>query len=132
MSRRKKNNRKTIIQRIDAVIIPGSTGGFYTLVPGIMIIFILLGIYIYAFVKGKTLPEPFVELLWVGVALMGIQNGRAVFDGRSASRIAQSAVDEADIGEEVEVESPSSNVKVRKQAVQPVEQTEEEKEAVKG
>lgn len=123
----KRNKKKTARERISEVIIPGSTGGFYTLIPGVSVIFILLAIYVYAFFAGKEVPEPFVELLWVGVALMGVHNGRAVFNDRANGRVAEAAIEYTESGEEVEVDSGNVSMKVDKKPV-----TEEEKESVKG
>lgn len=107
--------RGTIWQRIDAVIIPGTTGGLYTTIPGFIILMTTLAVYVLAYFENKKPPEEFRDLLIAAVSLLGLHNGRAIFNARGATSVAKEGIDNIGSGEEITISTPEGSVKAKKE-----------------
>lgn len=95
--------RKTIGERIDEVVIPGTTGGLYTIWSGTLLLLLSGGAALYGLIQGKEVPSIFDQLVYGGLGLMGVHAGRSVFANRNAGNVAERAVEGIDIGEGVSI-----------------------------
>jgi hypothetical protein len=65
------------------VIIPGTTGGLYTLVPGVTGFYLMLFLFAHAYFTGHPLPGAFGELLAGCIAMMGVHWVRGSLSDRA-------------------------------------------------
>lgn len=69
--------------RLRRVIIPGTTGGLYTLVPGVSGFYLLLFLFAHSYFTGRPLPGAFGELLAGCIAMMGVHQIRGSLADRA-------------------------------------------------
>lgn len=79
MSRRPESPRT----RLRRVLVPGTTGGLYTLWPGALGFLTVLGLYVHAYASGRQLPAVTGELLTASVGMLGVHTVRGVFADRA-------------------------------------------------
>ncbi|MVN88972.1 hypothetical protein GO986_19715 [Deinococcus sp. HMF7620] len=70
-------------QRVRRVIIPGTTGGFYTLTLGALGFLTVLGVYVHSYVTGRAMPDLSGELLAGSLVALGVHQVRGI----SADRV---------------------------------------------
>jgi hypothetical protein len=54
------------------VIVPGTTGGLFTLVPSVTGFYLLLILFVHSYFTGRPLPSVFGELLTGCIAMLGV------------------------------------------------------------
>lgn len=69
--------------RLRRVIVPGTTGGLYTLVPGVRGFYVLLGLFAHSYFTGRPLPAVFGELLAGCVTMLGVHTVRGISADRA-------------------------------------------------
>lgn len=106
--------KKSIAERIDAVIIPGTTGGFYTTLPGAMLLLSTLGVSIHSYLTGRNVPTIFSDLLLSGVGLLGVHSARAALTSRNTTDTARDAIDSLEKDESVTVKTPEGTIEATK------------------
>lgn len=86
------------LQRLQRVLIPGTTGGLYTLLPGAFGFFVILGVYVHGYATQKELPAVTGELLLAVVTMLGVHTARGISADRAnaANGIAPVPVDPTD------------------------------------
>ncbi|KQR25565.1 hypothetical protein ASF71_18965 [Deinococcus sp. Leaf326] len=65
------------------MIIPGTTGGLSTLVPGVQGFYLLLILFAHSYFTGRPLPGAFGELLARCIAMMGVHQIRGSLADRA-------------------------------------------------
>ncbi len=116
--RRVRVTRRTIVidelppisYRINSVLIPGTTGGLYTIGSGFMLIVITAGVYLFGFIFNKPIPNQFNDLLYSAVGLLTIHAGRAIFGERSTAQIARQSIAGLQSGQEINVNAQDGTV----------------------
>lgn len=95
---RPKTPPETPGQRLARIIVPGTTGGIYTLIPGALGFFVVLGVYVHSYATGKPMPDVTGEMLLATVSMLGVHTARAVSADRAnaANGIAPVPVDPTD------------------------------------
>ncbi|SMB85721.1 hypothetical protein [Deinococcus hopiensis] len=86
------------LQRLQRVLVPGTTGGLYTLVPGATGFYVILGVYLHAHFTGREAPAMTGELLTAVVAMLGVHTLRGISADRAnaANGMAPVPVDPTD------------------------------------
>lgn len=139
MPESKKNKPKRIQEddisigkRIKRVIIPGSTGGFYTIFLGTAIIIVCIWAFIHSVLTGIP-ATGLSDMMFGAVGLLGVHTVRGAFADRGNAQIAIEGLDQTQPGQSSYVDTPSGVVSTEiapNVNLQPV--TEEQKESVKG
>jgi len=78
MSRRPEPARA----RLRRIIVPGTTGGLFTVYPGTLGFLVILGLFVHAYFTGRQLPAGIGDVLLASVGLLGLHTAR----GTSADR----------------------------------------------
>ena len=86
------------LQRLQRIIIPGSTGGLYTLIPGALGFFVVLALYVHSYFSGKEMPAVTGEMLLTSVSMLGVHQIRGISADRAnaSAGIAPVPVDPSD------------------------------------
>lgn len=63
--------------RLRRVLVPGTTGGVYTLVPGAIGFFTVLGVFVVGFFTGRAVPAVAGDILLASVGMLGVHTWRA-------------------------------------------------------
>lgn len=82
MSKR-RHKSETPWQRLGRVVVPGTTGGVYTLIPGAISFFVVVGLFVHSYFSSTPMPNVTGELLTASLGLMGLHTLR----GASADRV---------------------------------------------
>lgn len=69
-------------ERLARILIPGTTGGLYTLWPGTIGFAVVIVVYVHSYLTGKPAPGITGELLWACVGLMAVHTGRGMVADR--------------------------------------------------
>lgn len=78
-----KRRSETPGQRLRRVIVPGTTGGVYTLIPGALGFFVVVALFVHSYFSGKPMPGMTGELLATCVGLMGLHTVRSTSADRA-------------------------------------------------
>lgn len=86
------------LARLRRVIIPGTTGGVYTLIPGVIGFLTVLVLYVDSYRTGKPMPDVTGELLTASVTMLGVHTLRGISADRAnaANGVAPVPVDPTD------------------------------------
>lgn len=95
---RLKAPTETPWQRLGRVVVPGTTGGIYTLIPGALGFFVVLGVYVHSYATGKPMPDVTGEMLLATVSMLGVHTARGISADRAnaANGLAPVPVDPTD------------------------------------
>lgn len=80
---KQRPDQETPWQRLSRVVVPGTTGGVYTLIPGVISFLVVVALFIHSHFTGRPMPTVTGELLTASVGLMGLHTLR----GASADRV---------------------------------------------
>lgn len=69
--------------RLSRVLVPGTTGGVYTLFPGTLGFLVVLGLYAHSALTGRAMPDTTGELLTASVTLLGVHQLRGSLADRA-------------------------------------------------
>lgn len=86
------------LARLRRVIIPGTTGGVYTLIPGALGFFTVLVLFVHAYFSGRQLPAVTGDVLLASVGMLGVHTVRGISADRAnaANGLAPVPVDPTD------------------------------------
>jgi len=73
MSRRPESARA----RLRRIIVPGTTGGLFTLYPGALGFLVVLALLVHAYFTGRQLPTVAGDVLLASVGMLGLHSARA-------------------------------------------------------
>lgn len=71
------------LARLRRVIVPGTTGGVYTLIPGALGFFIVVLLYVHSYFTGRDMPGVTGELLTASVGMLGVHTLRGISADRA-------------------------------------------------
>lgn len=63
--------------RLRRVLVPGTTGGVYSLIPGAIGFFTVLTVFVIGFFTGREVPGVATEILFASVGMLGVHTWRA-------------------------------------------------------
>lgn len=69
--------------RLRRVIIPGTTGGLYTLLPGALGFFTVLLLFVHAYFSGRQMPAVTGDILLASVGMLGVHTARGISADRA-------------------------------------------------
>jgi hypothetical protein len=112
--------------RINRVLIPGTTGGLYTIFSGAMLIFMTAGVYLFGFMFNKPIPNQFNDLLYSAVGLLTIHAGRSIFGGKNVAEMTRDSIKGVRTGEQIEIDTPDGNIRAEKSGHNPYSRSDED------
>ncbi|WP_027459253.1 hypothetical protein [Deinococcus murrayi] len=71
------------LARLRRVMVPGTTGGVYTLLPGALGFFVVLALYVHSYATGRPMPGVTGELLTASVGMLGVHTLRGISADRA-------------------------------------------------
>lgn len=71
------------LTRLRRIIVPGTTGGLYTLLPGALGFFVVLALFVHAYFTGRQLPAVTGDVLLASVGMLGVHTVRGTFADRA-------------------------------------------------
>lgn len=69
--------------RLRRVVIPGTTGGLYTLLPGALGFFTVLLLFVHAYFSGRQMPAVTGDILLASVGMLGVHTARGISADRA-------------------------------------------------
>ena len=69
--------------RLRRVIVPGTTGGLYTLIPGAIGFFTVLAVFVVGFFTGREVPIVAGDILLASVGMLGVHTVRGISADRA-------------------------------------------------